>query len=58
MSGVASWAVFLDNSTMLDTVTRYFESGVGNGKLTNYILDEAGQCQESGRDQVAPRYVC
>jgi len=27
MNGVASWAVFLDNATMLDTVHTYFKSG-------------------------------
>ena len=51
MSGVASWAVFLDDPGMLDTVRQYFIDGAGNGRLTNYILDSAGQCQESGRDQ-------
>ncbi len=29
----------------------YYESGAGNGRLTNYILNSAGECQESGRDQ-------
>lgn len=51
MSGVASWAVFLDNATMLRTVHDYFVSGAGNGRLTNYIIDKEGECQESGRDQ-------
>jgi hypothetical protein len=51
MSGVASWAVFLDNATMLQTVSDYFKNGAGNGKLTNYIIDKEGECQESGRDQ-------
>jgi hypothetical protein len=27
MSGVASWAVFLDNATMLETVQQYFKNG-------------------------------
>ena len=51
MSGVASWAVFLDDAAMLQTVATYFKDGAGNGKLTNYIIDAAGECQESGRDQ-------
>merc|ERR1712185_587945 len=51
MSGVASWAVFLDNATMLDTVREYFHSGAGNGRLVNYIINSDGECQESGRDQ-------
>ena len=33
MSGVASWAVFLDNATMLDTVLQYYKRGRGNGRL-------------------------
>ena len=51
MSGVASWAVFLDNATMLNTVATYFRKGAGNGRLVNYIIDPQGECQESGRDQ-------
>ena len=51
MSGVASWAVFLDDRAMLDTVRQYFYSGAGNGRLAYYILDAQGECQESGRDQ-------
>ena len=50
MSGVASWAVFLDNVTMLNTVLEYYKSGRGNGRLEHYIY-ASGQCQESGRDQ-------
>eukprot|EP00658_Telonema_sp_P-2_P002863 TRINITY_DN11056_c0_g1_i2.p1 TRINITY_DN11056_c0_g1~~TRINITY_DN11056_c0_g1_i2.p1 ORF type:complete len:224 (+),score=37.92 TRINITY_DN11056_c0_g1_i2:605-1276(+) len=51
MSAVASWAVFLDNTTMLKSVQKYFSTGAGNGRLTNYIIDPEGECQESGRDQ-------
>eukprot|EP00039_Didymoeca_costata_P012626 m.182734 g.182734 ORF g.182734 m.182734 type:complete len:400 (+) comp15535_c0_seq1:161-1360(+) len=51
MSAVASWAVFLDNATMLDTVLDYYIQGRGNGRLTHYIFNSTGQCQESGRDQ-------
>eukprot|EP00937_MAST-01D_sp_MAST-1D-sp2_P002644 g2644.t1 len=50
MSGVASWAVFLDNATMLDTVAQYYRSGRGNGRLEHYVY-AGGQAQESGRDQ-------
>jgi hypothetical protein len=50
MNGVSSWAVFLDNATMLNTVLEYYKSGRGNGRLEHYIY-ESGQCQESGRDQ-------
>lgn len=51
MSAVASWSVFLDNATMLQTVADYYANGRGNGRLTHYIINSAGECQESGRDQ-------
>jgi hypothetical protein len=51
MSGVASWAVFLDNATMLASVSEYYRNGAGNGRLVNYVIDAQGECQESGRDQ-------
>ena len=44
-------AVFLDDPAMLATVQQYFKTGAGNGRLVNYIIDPAGECQESGRDQ-------
>ena len=50
MSGVASWAVFLDNRTMLETVADYYRNGRGNGRLSHYVYP-TGQAQESGRDQ-------
>ena len=50
MSGVASWAVFLDNATMLETVAEYYRNGRGNGRLKHYVYSN-GQAQESGRDQ-------
>jgi hypothetical protein len=43
--------VFLDDRAMFDRAVDYFYSGSGNGRLTHYIINEAGQCQESGRDQ-------
>lgn len=43
--------VFLDDRAMFDRAVDYFHNGAGNGSLTHYIINEAGQCQESGRDQ-------
>lgn len=43
--------VFCNDRTLFDRAVRYFRSGAGNGRLTNYVFNEAGQCQESGRDQ-------
>jgi hypothetical protein len=43
--------VFLDDRTMFDRAVDYYRRGSGTGCLTNYIINAAGQCQESGRDQ-------
>ena len=50
MSGVASWAVFLRNASMLESAAASFENGRGNGRLDHYVYP-SGQAQESGRDQ-------
>jgi hypothetical protein len=44
-------AVFCDDRKLFDRGVDYFRNGVGNGRLAHYIINEAGQCQESGRDQ-------
>lgn len=46
-----AFGVFLDDRAMFDRAVEYFHDGAGNGSLTHYIINEAGQCQESGRDQ-------
>lgn len=51
MGAVAAWSVFLDDPEMLNTAVEYYVNGTGNGRLTHYIFNETGQCQESGRDQ-------
>jgi len=43
--------VYLDDHEMFDRAVAYFYNGKGNGRLTNYVINDAGQCQESGRDQ-------
>lgn len=43
--------VFLDDRAMFDRAVEYFRHGSGNGALTHYLINETGQCQESGRDQ-------
>lgn len=43
--------VFCNDRALFDRAVRYFRSGKGNGRLTHYVINEAGQCQESGRDQ-------
>jgi hypothetical protein len=43
--------VFCEDRAIVDRAIDYFHNGSGNGRLTYYIINEAGQCQESGRDQ-------
>ncbi len=43
--------VFCDDRKIFDRAVEYFYRGEGNGRLTHYIVDAGGQCQESGRDQ-------
>jgi hypothetical protein len=44
-------AVFCDDREMFDRAVNYFRNGSGNGRLTHYVINDTGQCQESGRDQ-------
>jgi hypothetical protein len=48
---IMSIAVFCDDRELFDRAVEYFRHGQGNGRLTHYVLNESGQCQESGRDQ-------
>jgi len=44
-------AVYCNDRPMLERALRYYVNGHGNGRITHYIINETGQCQESGRDQ-------
>jgi len=44
-------AVFCNDRPMFERAIVYYQYGEGNGSLPNYIINEEGQCQESGRDQ-------
>jgi hypothetical protein len=46
-----SIGVFCEDRAIFDRAVRYYYDGPGNGSLANYVINEAGQCQESGRDQ-------
>ncbi len=48
---VLAIGVFCDDRAIYERALRYYVAGPGNGRLTRYIVDSAGQCQESGRDQ-------
>mgnify|MGYP000974555873 CR=1 FL=1 len=43
--------VFCDDRAIFDRAVAYYRNGSGNGRLTHYVINEQGQCQESGRDQ-------
>ena len=43
--------IFLDDREMFNRATSYFLQGEGNGAIEKY-LNDLGQCQESGRDQL------
>ena len=43
--------VFCDDRALFDRAADYLRSGKGNGRLTHYVFNDSGQCQESGRDQ-------
>eukprot|EP00903_Cladosiphon_okamuranus_P003556 g3554.t1 len=48
---VMAIAVFTDDREMFDHAVDWFHHGKDNARLTHYIVNPAGQCQESGRDQ-------
>lgn len=56
IKGMMSFAVFLNDRVMFERAVNYFYKGEGNGRLTHYIINEAGQCQESGRDQAHTQF--
>jgi hypothetical protein len=43
--------VFCDDVQLVEQAVRYYHHGEGNGRLTHYVINDTGQCQESGRDQ-------
>ena len=43
--------VFCNDGALFERAARYYREGKGNGCLTHYVINETGQCQESGRDQ-------
>ncbi len=51
MKTMMAIAVFCNDRDMFERALRYYVDGDGDGRLTHYIINETGQCQESGRDQ-------
>ncbi|MFC0518087.1 alginate lyase family protein [Mucilaginibacter angelicae] len=44
-------AIFCNDRQIFENTLDYYQRGAGDGHLTNYIINDSGQCQESGRDQ-------
>ncbi len=51
MKTMMAIGVFCDDGELFERAARYFRTGKGNGRLTHYVINAAGQAQESGRDQ-------
>jgi hypothetical protein len=43
--------IFCDDRALFDQAVDYYRNGEGDASLTHYVINDAGQCQESGRDQ-------
>ncbi|MCE5186351.1 MAG: alginate lyase family protein [Planctomycetaceae bacterium] len=43
--------VFCNDKAIFDRAVDWYYHGTDNGSLTGYIINDDGQCQESGRDQ-------
>ena len=56
IKGMMAFGVFLNDTAMLNRAVNYYYRGEGNGRLTYYIINQAGQCQESGRDQAHTQF--
>nr|WP_294927708.1 alginate lyase family protein [uncultured Flavobacterium sp.] len=51
MKTVMAVGVFCNDRQIFERALHYYVNGAGNGCVTNYVINEAGQIQESGRDQ-------
>ena len=51
-AAMISIGVFLDDRAMFDRAARYYLAGSGDGSLLHYVINDAGQIQETGRDQM------
>lgn len=43
--------VFTNDKEIFQRAVDWYYSGKGNARLTHYVINDEGQCQESGRDQ-------
>ena len=48
---VMAIGVFCDDVEIFERGLQYYIDGAGDGRLSHYVINDTGQCQESGRDQ-------
>jgi hypothetical protein len=48
---VMAIGIFCNDQSIYERALQYYVNGGGNGRLTHYVINEAGQIQETGRDQ-------
>nr|WP_294792379.1 alginate lyase family protein [uncultured Mucilaginibacter sp.] len=48
---VMAIGVFCNDRNIFENGLHYYVDGAGDGSLKHYVVNEDGQCQESGRDQ-------
>jgi hypothetical protein len=48
---VMAIGIFCNDQAIYERALQYYVNGSGNGRLTHYVINEAGQIQETGRDQ-------
>ncbi|GGA82805.1 hypothetical protein GCM10008015_24470 [Flavobacterium palustre] len=51
MKALMGIAIFTEDTAMFNKTINYYYYGEGNGSIKNYVLTDAGQLQESNRDQ-------
>jgi hypothetical protein len=47
---VIAIGVFCNDRDIYERGLRYYVNGQGNGRLTYYVINDTGECQETGRD--------
>lgn len=51
MKALMGIAIFTEDTAMFNKTVNYYYYGEGNGSIKNYVITDAGQLQESNRDQ-------
>lgn len=56
IKGMIAFGVFLNDKAIFNKAVDYYYHGSGNGSIKHYIINDEGQCQESGRDQAHTQF--